>query len=319
MAMRKRVPRALDPEAAAAAAKEKAAPWNRALRRYLESLALERGLAANSVESYGRDLLRAGRALAKSGGDLLTADSSALSAHVRELRREGLSPRSIARALASIRSFFQHLIEIGERADNPAVHLVQPKRFRSLPKVLTEAEVEALLAAPDLGTPLGVRDRAMIELLYAAGLRVSELVGLTLPQLRLDVGFLIAYGKGDKERVVPVGEAAEMWVGRYLAEIRPVLTEGKRHAFVFANSQGDGMTRQGFWKNLGAYGRSVGLRALSPHVLRHSFATHLLEHGADLRAVQMMLGHADIATTQIYTHIHQHRLKSLYERFHPRA
>ncbi len=317
--IRRRAPRDLDPEAAAAAAKEKASPWHRALRRYLESLALERGLAANSVEGYGRDLLRAGRALAKSGSDLLTADPAALSAHVRELRREGLSPRSIARALASIRGFYQHRIEIGERVDNPAIHLVQPKRFRALPKVLTEKEIEALLGAPDVSTPLGLRDRAMIELLYASGLRVSELVGLTLQQLRLDQGFLIAFGKGDKERVVPVGEAAELWVGRFLKEVRPELAEGKRHAFVFTNARGDGMTRHGFWKNLAAYGRTVGLHALSPHVLRHSFATHLLEHGADLRAVQMMLGHADIATTQIYTHIHQHRLKSLYERFHPRA
>ncbi|HXU44696.1 MAG TPA: tyrosine-type recombinase/integrase, partial [Thermoanaerobaculia bacterium] len=237
-----------DPEAdpeAAAALRERQSPWFRALRLYLEALALERGLARNSVEAYERDLLRAGRALAKGGSDLLTAGPTDLAAHVRELRRGGLSPRSIARGLASIRGFYQHLVETGERADNPALHLVQPQRFRSLPKVLTEAQVAALLAAPDVATPLGLRDRAMIELLYAAGLRVSELTGLTLPQLRLDSGFLIAYGKGDKERIVPVGEAAEAWVGRYLREVRPIVAEGKRHPVVFVNQRGDGMTRQG--------------------------------------------------------------------------
>ena len=179
--------------------------------------------------------------------------------------------------------------------------------------------MEALLAAPDVGTPLGLRDRAMLELLYATGLRVSELVGLTLPQLRLDVGFLIAFGKGSKERVVPVGEQAEMWVQRYLRDVRPGLARG-RHQAVFANKDGDPMSRVGFWMLIKKHGLKAGIRAeISPHVLRHSFATHLLEHGADLRAVQTMLGHSDISTTQIYTHVHQQRLKSLYDRFHPRS
>jgi integrase/recombinase XerD len=301
-------------------------PWKRVLARYLEGLAVERGLSQNSVDAYRRDLERLARALDRpragqsdlqAGPDLLTADAAALAGHLRELRRQGLSPRSISRALSAIRGFYEHLVESGERSDNPAVNLLPPKLWRTLPKVLSESQVEALLAAPDVATPLGLRDRAMLELLYATGLRVSELVGLTLPQLRLDVGFLIAFGKGSKERVVPVGEQAEAWLHRYLKEVRPGLAN--RHETVFVNFQGDPMSRVGFWKILGGYGVKAGVRGLSPHVLRHSFATHLLEHGADLRSVQMMLGHADISTTQIYTHIHQQRLKSLYDRFHPRS
>ncbi len=292
--------------------------WQRALDAYLDALVTERGLARNTVEAYARDLKRLGEDLEAEGEDLLTAGAPELSAHLRRLRRGGLSPRSITRAVASIRGFYAFLIEDRRRKDDPAVHLISPKTWRTLPKVLSEAQVEALLAAPDLGKPLGVRDRAMLELLYASGLRVSELVGLELGQLRLDQGFLVAFGKGSKERIVPVGERAEAWVGRYLEDVRPVLVRG-RHEVVFVNFRGRGMTRQGFWKILKAYGRDVAVRDLSPHVLRHSFASHLLEHGADLRAVQMMLGHADISTTQIYTHIHQQRLKTLYDRFHPRA
>ncbi|HYG61188.1 MAG TPA: site-specific tyrosine recombinase XerD [Thermoanaerobaculia bacterium] len=292
--------------------------WKRVLQRYLESLAVERGLSQNSIDAYRRDLTRLGEALARKAGDLLTAGPQDLSAHLRDLTRQGLSPRSNARALSAIRGFYEHLVEIKERADDPAVNLLPPKLWRSLPKVLSEAEVESLLAAPDVTTPLGLRDRAMLELLYATGLRVSELVGLQIPQLRLDVGFLVAFGKGSKERIVPVGEQAEQWVLRYLREVRPELAAG-RHQTVFVNYVGDAMSRVGFWKILRGYAVELGIRELSPHVLRHSFATHLLEHGADLRAVQTMLGHADISTTQIYTHIHQQRLKSLYDRFHPRS
>jgi integrase/recombinase XerD len=293
--------------------------WKRALDLYLEGLSVERGLSQNTVDAYRNDLTRLGEALAKRGDrDLLTVDAATLAAHQRELRRQGLSPRSINRALSAIRGFYESLVTTGERTDNPAVNLLPPKLWRPLPKVLSEPEVEALLAAPDTATPLGLRDRAMLELLYATGLRVSELVGLQIPQLRLDAGFLIAFGKGSKERVVPVGETAEMWVQRYLRDIRPGLAQG-RHLAVFVNHLGDPMSRVGFWKNLKRYGLEAGVRDLSPHVLRHSFATHLLEHGADLRAVQTMLGHADISTTQIYTHIHQQRLKTLYDRFHPRS
>jgi integrase/recombinase XerD len=294
------------------------APWRRLLERYLEALAVERGLAENSVAAYRRDLERLGEALARREQDLAAADAAAIAAHLRELRRRGLSPRSVARALVAIRGLYAHLVEAGERPDNPAVNLLPPRLWRKLPRTLSESQVESLLAAPDPSTPLGLRDRAMLEVLYATGLRVSELVGLRLPQLRLEVGFLVAFGKGGKERVVPVGENAEEWTRRYLREVRPGLARG-RHQAVFVNRLGDPMTRQGFWKILRAHGRRAGIAQLSPHTLRHSFATHLLEHGVDLRAVQAMLGHADISTTQIYTHIHQQRLRGLYDRFHPRA
>jgi len=324
------------------------ARWRRALRTYLDALSAERGLSRHTVAAYRADLERLGEALARTGGDagagnaaggagapgseprdLLTADAAALAAHLRELRRRGLAPRSISRALSSLRGFYAHAVTAGERADDPSLNLAPPKLWRSLPKVLSEGEVEALLAAPDTATPRGLRDRAMLELLYATGLRVGELVGLQLPQLRgagggggalREIDFLVAFGKGSKERVVPVGEEAAAWVLRYLGEVRPQLAAGERHLAVFVNRSGRGMSRQGFWKILRGHALAAGLdSAPSPHVLRHSFATHLLEHGADLRAVQMMLGHSDISTTQIYTHIHQQRLKSLYDRFHPRA
>ncbi|MGB3564980.1 MAG: site-specific tyrosine recombinase XerD [Thermoanaerobaculia bacterium] len=294
------------------------APWQRVLQRYLEALLLERGLAQQTVDSYGRDLRRMGGTLEEDGLDPLAADQQALAGYLRQLRRAGLAPRSVGRALVSIRGFFAHLVEAGERSDNPALNLSPPKMWSTLPRVLSEAEVESLLAVPDVETPLGLRDKAMLELLYATGMRVSELTGLSLPQMRLDTGFILVTGKGSKERVVPVGDQAEKWVGRYLAEARPGLAKG-RHERVFVNGRGGPISRQGFWKNLRNYGLGVGIHKLSPHVLRHSFATHLLEHGADLRAVQMMLGHSDISTTQIYTHIHAQRLRSLYDRHHPRA
>ncbi len=291
---------------------------SRELERYLEALEVERGLSPHTVAAYRHDLERLRAELGKAKSDFLTADQAALSAHLRELRRRGLAPRSVSRALVSIRRFCAFLVAEGLRSDNPAANLQPPKLWRALPKVLTEAEVESLLGAPDVGIPLGLRDRAMIEVLYASGLRVSELVGLEMSQLHLDGGFLVAFGKGSKERLVPVGERAEEWTRRWLREGRPELARG-RHSVVFTNARGVGMTRQGFWKILRGYAKACGLEQVSPHVLRHSFATHLLEHGADLRAVQMMLGHADISTTQIYTHIHQQRLKGLYDRFHPRA
>jgi integrase/recombinase XerD len=291
---------------------------SRLLGAYLDSLAAERGLAANTVAAYRSDLRRLSDDLEAAGSVLVEAGAPELQGHLRRLRRHGLSPRSVSRALASIRGFYAYLVDVGERSDNPAVHLLSPKTWRQLPKVLTEEQVESLLRAPDVATPRGIRDRAMLELLYAAGLRVSELVGLELGQLRLDQGFLVAYGKGSKERIVPVGERAELWLGRYLSEVRPGTLKG-RTPVVFLSRRGRGMTRQGFWLIVRNYGLAVGIDKLSPHVLRHSFASHLLEHGADLRAVQMMLGHADITTTQIYTHIHKARLKTLYDRFHPRA
>lgn len=299
-------------------AKGRRSPAVFAIEGYLDVLAAERGLSQHTVDAYRRDLVRLYEDSKDAGFDMLKADAPALQAHLRRLRKNGLAARSIARGLASIRGFYTHLADIGQRSDNPAVHLVTPKTWKTLPKVLGEDQVGALLDAPDLSKPQGLRDKAMIELLYAAGLRVSELVGLELPQLRLDQGFLLVYGKGKKERIVPVGERAEAWMVQYLREGRPQLVKG-RHATVFVSQRGTGMTRQGFWKILKGYANALGIPDVSPHVLRHSFASHLLEYGADLRSVQMMLGHSDISTTQIYTHIHQHRLKSLYDRFHPRA
>ncbi|HVS62521.1 MAG TPA: site-specific tyrosine recombinase XerD [Thermoanaerobaculia bacterium] len=293
-------------------------PVRRALDRFLDAIEVERGLSRNTVDAYRRDLVRLAEDLERSGSSLEQAGPRELAAHVRALRKRGLSTRSIARALSAMRQFYAFLRQNGDRDDDPAGDLEPPRRFQTLPKVLTERQVEALLARPDVATPLGRRDRTMLELLYATGLRVSELVGLTLPQLRLDGGFLIAYGKGSKERIVPIGERAEEWVRDYLGMVRPQLCS-KRGETLFVNARGGPLTRQGFWKILRRYGAEVGIDDVSPHVLRHSFATHLLEHGADLRAVQMMLGHADVSTTQIYTHIHQQRLRSLYDRFHPRA
>lgn len=293
-------------------------PWSRVLQRFLESLLLERGLSERTLQAYRGDLRRLCLDLSEKGGDPLTAGQAELAAHLRDLRRRGLAPRTIARALVAIRSFYAHLVEAGERLDNPAANLSGPRLWRRLPRVLTEAQVEALLRAPDVDRPLGLRDRAMLELLYATGMRVSELVGLELSQLRLEFGFALVRGKGDKERVVPVGEQAEDWVQRYLRKVRPRRARG-RHQRVFVNRLGDPLSRQGFWKKLRGYCRQLGIDEISPHVIRHSFATHLLEHGADLRSVQMMLGHADISTTQIYTHIHAQRLRSVYDRFHPRS
>ncbi len=293
-------------------------PWRRAVERYLDHLTLERRLSPRTVLAYRGDLERLGSALAEAGTELERTTASELAAYFAALRRAGRSPGTIRRAQSATRGYFAHLVDLGERADDPAVNLVPPKLWRKLPAVLSEAQVEALLAAPDTAKPLGVRDRAMLELLYATGLRVGELVGLELAQLRLDVGFLLAYGKGGKERVVPVGEQAERWVRRYLTEVRGRLARG-RHERVFVNHRGGPLGRQGTWRILKVYGAAAGIRRLTPHVLRHSFATHLLEHGADLRAVQLMLGHADISTTQIYTHIHAQRLRSLYDEHHPRA
>jgi integrase/recombinase XerD len=309
---------------------------SRVLDAYLDTLLTERRLAVNSVESYRRDLERLVEDLEEEGTDLLSAERGDLAGHLRRLTRHGLSPRTVHRAASSLRGFYRYLVETGERKDDPSEDLVRPRTGRPLPKVLTGRQVEALLAAPDVSTPLGLRDRAMIEVLYATGLRVSELVGLEESHLHglpgrgkneqglMEVDFLLLTGKGGKERVVPLGEQGERWLARYRVEARPRLLQSKRggrkrHAVIFVNHRGDAMTRQGFWKILKGYARGVDLPQVSPHVLRHSFATHLLEHGADLRAVQAMLGHSDIATTEIYTHVHQHRMRSLYDRFHPRA
>lgn len=290
--------------------------------QYLAHLRFERRLADHTLDSYGRDLTalqQRAAALERQVEHLTRQDLEAL---VREWMSEGRSPRSVARLVACVRGFYRYLARHGQLGDNPAVDLQAPKAWKVLPKSLPVPEIDRLLAAPDLSTARGIRDRAMIELLYATGLRVSELVALRLQDLHLDAGYLTTTGKGQKQRLVPVGDEAAAWIGRYLQQARATLL-GRRHSprlFVNARGGGVGMTRVGFWKILKAYGRTLGIaRHLSPHVLRHSFATHLLERGADLRAIQMMLGHADLSTTQIYTHILDARMKALYDRFHPRA
>jgi integrase/recombinase XerD len=238
---------------------------------------------------------------------------------MREVKARGLSSRSAARALSALRGFYGFAgIHLGFPED-PTGHLVNPKSGLSLPKTLTEKEVEALLEAPDCGRPLGLRDRAMLELMYASGLRVSEIVTLARDRLDIPEGILRVTGKGGRERLVPFGKSAGRWLARYLGEVRPRL-DRKGSTHLFLTPRGAAMTRQRFWQLIEGYGRRAGIRSrLTPHRLRHSFATHLLEHGADLRALQMMLGHADISTTQIYTRVSSSRLRRVYDEFHPRA
>ena len=306
------------------------------IREYLDHLTAEKGLAANTVIAYERDLRKVaaslGRARSGASGSRLpdgidpgprtleSATHAELLAALRTFRLEGLSPRSLARLLASLRGFFGWLSGEEIVTVDPTEGLEPPRAARILPKYLTFEEVEKLLASPERGTPLGLRNAAMIELLYATGVRVSELIGLRLEDLRLDAGYITCTGKGSKERAVPLGDAASSRLREYLASARPTLAKGRESPIVFLGLRGRRLTRQGFWKLLAAHGRKAGIRsALHPHVLRHSFATHLLEHGADLRSVQMMLGHADITTTQIYTHVNRERLRKVHREFHPRA
>lgn len=287
--------------------------------RYLDHLAAERGLARNTLAAYDADLRRLQGSLGRRRS-IEEARPEDLLKVLRRMRLEGRSPRSVARWIVAVRRFFTYLVAQGRIQEDPAEHLDAPKIWRSLPKVLSFDEVEALLAKPDRSSPIGLRDAAMLEVLYAAGLRVSELLDLRLGDLHLDAGYLRCWGKGSKERVVPLGGEADATLQQYLARGRPELLRGKRIDVLFVNQRGKAMTRQGFWKKIRLYGVRAGIvRPLSPHVVRHSFATHLLENGADLRAVQVMLGHADISTTQIYTHVNRERLRRLYKDFHPRA
>lgn len=287
---------------------------------YLSHLAVERRLSPNTVESYGRDLSQLAAAAAGLGRTIEALDRRALEEVVRQLMGEGRSPRSVARAVACFRGFYRFLVVSGRRQDNPAIDVSAPKAWKTLPKFLSTEEVDRLLAAPDTTEPRGLRDRAMIELFYATGLRVSEMVSLRQQDLNLESGYLTCFGKGRKQRLVPIGEEATSWLARYLQNGRPALLRGRASPRLFVNARGGAtLTRVGFWKILKAHGRQAGLpRTLSPHVLRHSFATHLLERGADLRAIQMMLGHSDLSTTQIYTHILDARLRAVYDKFHPR-
>jgi integrase/recombinase XerD len=291
------------------------------IESYLDHLRVERRLSEHTLEGYARDL----RALASfaegCGLPLERLDRHALESFVRQLMGSGLAPRSVARTVAAVRGFYRYLVVERALAENPADDLRPPRAWPALPKFLSFEDVDRLLEHPDVSTPRGLRDRAMIEVLYATGLRVSELVATRAADLHLDAEYLTCIGKGNKERIVPIGEQATMWVRRYQGEARPLFVKGKKATTrLFVNARGGPLSRVGFWKILKAYGRQAGLPStLSPHTLRHSFATHLLERGADLRAIQMMLGHADLSTTQIYTHVLEARLRSVYDRFHPRA
>jgi integrase/recombinase XerD len=287
---------------------------------YLSHLAVERRLSPNTVESYGRDLSQLAAVAAGLGRPVESLDRRALEQAVRDLMGEGRSPKSVARAVACFRGFYRFLVVSGQRPDNPAGDLRAPRAWKTLPKCLAADEVDRLLAAPDTTEPRGLRDRALIELLYATGLRVSEMVNLRQQDLNLESGYLTCTGKGRKQRLVPIGDEASAWLTRYLKEGRPALLKRRSSPRLFVNARGGAaLTRVGFWKILKAHGKQAGLpRTLSPHVLRHSFATHLLERGADLRAIQMMLGHSDLSTTQIYTHILDARLRAVYDKFHPR-
>ena len=272
------------------------------------------------MEAYAHDLQLLGAYAAGRERAIARLDRAALEGFIRQLMAEGRAPRSVARMVASIRTFYRYLVIHDGLEASPADDVHAPRSIRTLPKFLSSEEVDALLAAPDVHTPRGVRDRAMIELLYATGLRVSELVALRPADVNLEEGLLKTVGKGRKERLVPIGDEAAAWVSRYAREARPALLGRRTAAHLFVNARaGTGLTRVGFWKVLRGYAMPLGLaHRLSPHVLRHSFATHLLAHGADLRAIQVMLGHADLSTTQIYTHVLDARLRTLYDRFHPR-
>ena len=289
---------------------------------YLTHLEVERRLASNSVESYARDLVLLAEFAAGRGAAPHTLARPDLEELVRQLMSEGRSPRSVARAIACYRGFYRFLVVDGRLAVSPADDLRPPRAWKTLPRYLAVEEVDRLLAQPDVGTPRGLRDRALIELLYATGMRVSELIGLRPADVNFGASYLTCTGKGDKQRIVPIGDEASAWVRKYLRDARPGLLGTRRSPRLFVNARGggSGLTRVGFWKILKAYARQAGLAtSLSPHMLRHSFATHLLERGADLRAIQMMLGHANLSTTQIYTHVLEQRLRTIYDQFHPRA
>jgi integrase/recombinase XerD len=290
------------------------------IEAYLTHLRVERRLADHTLDNYGRDLQRLGRAAAAARRPVERLDREALEAFIRELMHAGLSPRSVARAVAAIRGFYRFLVLARHIDVSPADELQAPRAWPALPKLLAIEEVDRLIAQPDTSHARGIRDRALIEVLYATGLRVSELLALGPGDLNLEAGYLVCTGKGRKQRIVPIGEQAVAWVSRYLRDARPALAGRRASPRLFINARaGKGLSRVGFWKILKGYARQAGLaRQVSPHVLRHSFATHLLERGADLRAIQMMLGHTDLSTTQIYTHVLEARLKAVYDRYHPR-
>jgi len=296
-------------------------PFDTELDRFCDALWLEDGLAPLSLESYRRDLMQLFTWLAKQGIAPEQAGAHQIQAFLahRSLDQKVVA-RSLARQLTTIKRYHRWLLREGRRGDDPTLTVDPPRLPKPLPKSLSESDVEALLAAPDVDTPLGLRDRAMLETLYAAGLRVSELVNLPSAAVSLSDGVARIFGKGGKERLVPLGEEAQDWIKRYVQEARPLILKGQRSEALFVTERGGAMTRQMFWYLIKRHARSAGIgKTLSPHTLRHAFATHLINHGADLRTVQELLGHADISTTQIYTYVARERLKTLHGKHHPRG
>ncbi len=291
------------------------------LDQFLQYMTVEKGLSKNTIEAYSHDLNRFFTYLTKKGiRDIARAGKFDVRAFLLDLNRQELSAKTVVRNLIAIRSFFRFLVQEGFLQSNPVEELASPKTAKTLPEILTLGEVERLLEQPNPKTPLGMRDRAMLEMLYATGMRVSELVRLPMNQVNLEGGYVLLYGKGSKERIVPIGMEAIKWVTLYLKMARENLMKGREGNPLFVTRSGKGMSRQRFWRNLKGYGVRAGIRKrLTPHLLRHSFASHLLERGADLRSVQMMLGHSDISTTQIYTHVTGERLKRVHQRYHPRG
>jgi len=291
------------------------------LDQFLHYLIVEKGLSKNTIDAYSHGLTRFLSHLREQGvREIQEAGKFHIRGFLLTLRRKNLNTKSIVRDLVAIRAFFRFLIQEGVLESNPVEELESPKVARTLPEILTLKEIEQILEQPNLQTHLGIRDRAMLEMLYATGMRVSELTQLPTHQVNLEGGYVLVYGKGSKERIIPLGSEAMKWVTAYLKTARRTLSKGKESPFLFVNRSGKGMTRQRFWKSLKEYARRAGLRKrITPHLLRHSFASHLLERGADLRSVQMMLGHVDISTTQIYTHVAGERLKKIHKQYHPRG
>jgi integrase/recombinase XerD len=291
------------------------------LERFTDALWLNDGLSRNTLEAYRRDLAQFARWLRDSARKaLLEADASDLQRHLAWQLARKAKPRTASRLVSSLKRFYQFALREGLRPDDPAAEIESPKLPRALPKSLSEEEVERLIAAPDVATTQGLRDRAMLETLYASGLRVSELVSLKTVQASLDMGVVRVMGKGSKERLTPLGEEAVEWIERYQREARPELLRGRKSDALFVTARGAPMSRQAFWALVKRHAATAGIgHAISPHTLRHAFATHLINHGADLRVVQMLLGHADISTTQIYTHVARERLKALHRKHHPRG
>ena len=290
------------------------------VERFLDSMWSERGLSENTLAAYRADLSGLTRWLEGESVDLMEAQREHLLAFLAWRVQQGARPRSTARQLSSIRRFYRHMLREGRLAEDPTTRIDMPKLGRPLPKSLSEGEVESLLRAPDVAEPLGIRDRAMLELLYATGLRVSELVSVRMSQLNLKQGVVRVMGKGNRERLVPVGEEATKWIEKFLTDARLDILGGRQSDYLFPTRRSDYMTRQAFWHIIKRYAEQAGIRTgLSPHTLRHAFATHLLNHGADLRVVQMLLGHSDVSTTQIYTHVARERLKDVHSKHHPRG